>query len=116
MKEVEICCIPARRERVHGVWSEYPLIHTNTLPAHYTLPLPCCCAPFHYLISPDQDFSAAHQYLVTLYQYLAVLNVKHYQYFSASHQYFFTQYQYLARYCTNTTLHRDNSLHSHLYL
>ena len=41
VKEVEICCIPARRERVHGVWSEYPLIHTNTLPTHYTLPLPC---------------------------------------------------------------------------
>ena len=39
VKEVEICCIPAE-ERVHGVWSEYPLIHTNTLPAHYTLPLP----------------------------------------------------------------------------
>ena len=130
VKEVEICCIPARRERVHGVWSEYPLIHTNTLPEHYTLPIPCCGAPYHsyqYLISPDQDFSASHQYLVTQYQFLAsplhstntllaVLNVKHYQYFSASHQYFFTQYQYLARYCTNTTLHRDNSLHSHLYL
>ena len=88
VKEVEICCIPARRERVHGVWSEYPLIQYQYLARtlHSTITL------------------------------LAVLNVKHYQYFSASHQYFFTQYQYLARYCTNTTLHRDNSLHSHLYL
>ena len=68
VKEVEICCIPARRERVHGVWSEYPLIHTNTLPEHYTLPIPCCGAPYQYLISPDQDFSASHQYLVTQYQ------------------------------------------------
>ena len=52
-----------------------------------------------------------------LYQYLAVvyLNIEQYQYFSASHQYFFTQYQYLARYCANTILHRDNSLHLYIH-
>ena len=85
VKEVEICCIPARRERVHGVWSEYPLIHTNTLPAaHYTLPIPCCGTPYQYLISPDQDFSASHQYLVTRYQYLASPTTL-YQYHAVEH-------------------------------